>query len=90
MIEDFEHFTSIDQTRYIRNHAVAFVVMGLACKWKQPLGYFLRVGPITSTVLQSLIKATSMHIWMEIEYLCIVLPMATFEERRQLSVYLNK
>ena len=50
VIEGFEHFNIIGQTRYIANHAVAFVVMGLACKWEQPLCYFLSSGPIKSTI----------------------------------------
>ena len=66
MTEGFEHFGFIGQTRYIANDAVAFVVRGLACKWKQPTGYFLSLGPIKSTILQSMTRATSMCIWMEI------------------------
>ena len=40
-IEGFEDFGFIGKTKYIANHAIAFVVRGLASKWKQPLGYFL-------------------------------------------------
>ena len=56
-IEGFEDFGEIGTTRYIANHAVAFMVRGLASKWKQPIGYFLSSGPIKSTILQALTKA---------------------------------
>ena len=56
-IEGFEDFGDIGQTRYIANHAIAFMVRGLASKWKQPIGYLLSSGPIKSTVLQSLIRS---------------------------------
>ena len=39
-IEGFEDFGEFGTTRYIANHAVAFMVRGLASKWKQPIGYF--------------------------------------------------
>ena len=55
-IEGFKDFGFIDQTKYIANHAIAFVVRGLASKWKQPLGYFLSSAPIKPTVLKSLTK----------------------------------
>ena len=51
-IEGFEDFGFIGKTKYIANHAIAFVVRGLASKWKQPLGYFLSSGPIKSTILK--------------------------------------
>ena len=60
MITGFEHYGFIDQTSYISNHAVAFVVRGLPCKWKQPLDYFLSSGPAKSTILQSMTKSASM------------------------------
>ena len=49
-IQGFEDFGFIVQTKYIANHVIAFVVRGLASKWKQPLGYFLSLGPIKSTI----------------------------------------
>ena len=55
-IEGFEDFGFIGQTKYIPNHAIAFVVRGLASKWKHPLGYFLSSVPIKSTILKSLTK----------------------------------
>ena len=55
-IEGFEDFGFIGQTKYMVNHATAFVVRGLASKWKQPLGYFLSSGPIKSTILKVLTK----------------------------------
>ena len=56
IVEGFEDFGSIGQTRYIANHSIAFMVRGLASKWKQPIGYFLSSGPIKPTVLDSLVK----------------------------------
>ena len=50
----FEDFGNLGQTRYIENHATAFMVRGLASKWKQPVGYFLNSGPIKAKILQSL------------------------------------
>ena len=38
-IEGFHGFGFIGQTKYIANHAIAFVVRGLASKWKEPIGY---------------------------------------------------
>ena len=49
IVEGFEDFGDIGQTRYIANHAIAFMVRGLASKWKQPVGYFLSSGPIKAT-----------------------------------------
>ena len=56
-MEGFEDFGDIGQTRYIANHAIAFMVRGPASKWKQPVGYFLSSGLIKTTILQSLTKA---------------------------------
>ena len=53
-VEGFEDSGNLEQTRYIANHATAFMVRGLASKWKQPVGYFLSSGPTKSKHLQSL------------------------------------
>ena len=55
-VEGFEDFGNLGQTRYIANHATAFMVRGLASKWKQPVGYFLSSGPIKAKILQSLTR----------------------------------
>ena len=57
IVEWFEDFGDIGQTRHIANHTIAFIVRGFASKWKQPVGYFLSCGPIKATTLQSLTKA---------------------------------
>ena len=57
-----EGFGDIGLTRYTANHAIAFMVRGLASKWKQPVGYFLSSGSIKATILQSLTKACVDHI----------------------------
>ena len=56
IVEGFEDFGEMGQTRFIANHAIAFMVRGLASKWKQPIGYFLSSGPIKAKILQSLTK----------------------------------
>ena len=56
IIEGFEDFGHIGQTRYIANHAIAFMIRGLASKWK-PIGYFLSSGPIRTKTLQSLTRS---------------------------------
>ena len=55
-VEGFEDFGDIGQTRYITNYAIAFMVRGLASKWKQPVRYFLSSGPNKATILRSLTK----------------------------------
>ena len=56
IVEGFEDFGLAGQTRFLTNHAIAFIVKGLASKWKQPIGYFLSAGPIKASVLQMLTK----------------------------------
>ena len=57
IIEGFEDFGHIGQTRYIANHAIVFMIRGLASKSKQPIGYFLSSGPIRAKTLQSLTRS---------------------------------
>ena len=52
-----EGFGLAGQTRFLANHAIAFIMKGLASKWKQPIGYFLSAGPIKASVLQTLTKS---------------------------------
>ena len=52
IVEGFEDFDHAGQTRFLANHAIAFMVRGFASKWKQPIGYFLSAGPIKASVLQ--------------------------------------
>ena len=55
-IEGFENFGTLGQTKYVANHALAFMVRGLHSKWKQPVGYFLSAGPVSSTILSLLTR----------------------------------
>jgi hypothetical protein len=55
-IEGFEDFGSAGQSKFVANHALAFMVRGLAQKWKQCFGYFLSSGPISGSTLQDLTK----------------------------------
>ena len=54
-IEGFENLGSLGHTQYIANHALAFMVRGLASKWKQCIGYFLSSGPMAGKNLVSLV-----------------------------------
>ena len=56
VVEGFEDFGPMGQSRYIANHAIAFMVRGLASKCKKPVGYFLSSGPMKGTILRSLTK----------------------------------
>ena len=56
-IEGLENFGGTNQTKKVANHALAFMVRGLASKWKQPLCYFLTSGPVSAQDLQSLVKS---------------------------------
>ena len=56
VIEGFEHYGDSGQSKYMATHALAFMVRGLATKWKQPVGYFLSAGPVTGKTLQSLTR----------------------------------
>ena len=51
IVEGFEDFGEMGQTRFIANHAITFMVRVLASKWKQPIGYFLSSGPIKAKIL---------------------------------------
>ncbi len=55
-IEGYEDFGEAGQTKYVANHALAFMVGGLETKWKQPLAYFLSAGPVSANMLQSLVR----------------------------------
>ena len=59
-IESFGNLGSVGTTKYVSNHAHAFMVRGLASKWKQPVGYFLTSGTVTPVVLKTLVKNRSM------------------------------
>ena len=54
-IEGFENLGSLGHTQYVANHALAFMVRGLASKWKQCIGYFLSSGPMSGKNLVSLV-----------------------------------
>ena len=56
-IEGLENFGGNNQSKKVANHAIAFLVRGLASKWKQPIGYFLSSGTMTSDKLQTLVKS---------------------------------
>ena len=55
-IEGFEHYGDMGQTKFIANHAGAFMIRGLQKKWEQAIGYFLSSGPIPGDKLQILVK----------------------------------
>ena len=56
-IEGFDNLGNLGTSKYIANHAVAFIVRGLASKWKQPIGYFLTSGTVSPNALKSLLPS---------------------------------
>ena len=56
LIEVFENLGRVGTTKYVANHALAFMIHGLASKWKQPVGYFLISGTVTPVVLKTLVR----------------------------------
>lgn len=56
-VEGYEHFGVLGQTNRIADHALAFMVRGLAGRWKQPVGYFYSAGPAPAAVLEEQLKA---------------------------------
>ena len=54
-VEGFEDFGSFGRTKYVANHATVFMARGLSEKWKQPVGYYLSSGPMSSLMLKDLI-----------------------------------
>ena len=50
-LEDFGDCRS----QYVSNHATVFMVRGITCSWKQPVGYFFSSGPIKDEMLSCLI-----------------------------------
>ncbi len=51
-VEGFENLGSLGQTQYVANHALTFMVRGLASKWKQCIGCFLSSGPMSGNNLR--------------------------------------
>ena len=47
---------NVRTTKYVANHALAFMVHGLASKWKQPVCYFLTSGTVIPVVLKTLVR----------------------------------
>ena len=54
-VEGFEDFGSQGRTQYVANHAMVFMVRGLLSKWKQPVGYFLSSGPMSGSLMKTLL-----------------------------------
>lgn len=54
-IEGFENFGTLGKSKYVANHAIAFMVRGLMSKWKQPVGYFLSSGPMSGATMKELL-----------------------------------
>ena len=56
-IEGFENLGTLGTSKYIANHALVFMVRGLATRWKQPVGYFLTSGTVSPTTLKALMMS---------------------------------
>ena len=55
-VEGFQDLGFVGKSKFVANHAMAFMVRGLSSKWKQTIGYFLSSGPVSGENLQTLIK----------------------------------
>ena len=55
-IEGFTDLGSLGKTKFVANHAIAFMVRGIASKWKQSIGYFLSSGPTPGAKLKLLVE----------------------------------
>ena len=55
-VEGFENLGEVGTSHFVANHALVFMVRGLYSKWKQPIGYVLRSGPVHKDKLIVLIK----------------------------------
>ena len=53
-VEGFRH--ELVRGKEVANHAMAFMVRGIASKWKQPLGYFLTSGTMVGSVINILLR----------------------------------
>jgi len=54
-LDGFEDHGYLGRTRLAADHALVFMLRGVARNWKQPLGYFLVSGSVKPQVLQSLV-----------------------------------
>ena len=52
VIEGTEDHGDLGKTQYVANHAGVFMIRGQVEKWKQPVGYILRNGPMSSYALK--------------------------------------
>ena len=55
-IEGFEDFGENNNSLFVSDHALVFMVHGLLSKWKQPIAYFLTAGTVTPEKLQELTR----------------------------------
>ena len=54
-VKGLENFGCLGRSHYVANHATVFMVRGLVAKWKQPVGYILLSGPISSEILHAIL-----------------------------------
>ena len=55
-VDGFEDYGFIGTTQYQADHVLVFVVRGISCKWKQPLGYFFVCGSVKPVILNRLVN----------------------------------
>ena len=55
-IEGFEDFGENNNSLFVSDYALVFMVRGLSSKWKQPIAYFLTAGTVTLEKLQELTR----------------------------------
>ena len=51
-LDEVEYFGDVEQSKYSGYRSVVFMLRGLVCKWKKPIGYF----PTNSTASPNLLK----------------------------------
>jgi hypothetical protein len=56
-LDGFEDFDNLGRTKLQADHALVFMLRGVARKWKQPLGYFLVSGSVKPQMLQNLVHS---------------------------------
>ena len=54
-VKGLEDFGSLGKSKYVSDHAIAFMVRRLVDKWKQPIGYFRSSGRMSASTMNSLL-----------------------------------
>jgi len=52
---EVEYLGDVGKSKYLTNNSVLFLLRGLACKWKQPIGYFLTSSTSSTDLLKTIV-----------------------------------